>query len=102
MRTVPLILPFALVLGGCYTLDQPKFEQYVNERVSQGMSLSEAELRLAREGFTCEATSAAPAASCARTRQSVLPYSCIERVLLQSSEGRVTSVEVPKIACAGF
>jgi hypothetical protein len=102
MQKAALLLPLAVVLSGCYTVDQPKFEQYVNGRVSAGMSLSEAEALLSQEGFACEGHSAAPAVACTRIRQSLLPYSCVEKALLESSQGKVTAVEVPKIACAGF
>jgi hypothetical protein len=102
MRKAALLFPLTLALGGCYTVDQSKFERYVNGHVSPGVELSEAEQRLAQDGFQCQASSSAPAVDCSRMQQSLLPYTCVERVLLRAQEGRVASVEVPKIACAGF
>jgi hypothetical protein len=102
MRKAVPLLPLMLALGGCYTVDQAKFERYVSGRASVGMELPEAEQWLSQDGFQCQGDSSASAVDCSRMRQSVLPYTCIERVLLRSREGRVGSVEVPKIACAGL
>jgi hypothetical protein len=41
---------------------------------------------------------------CSRLRQSLMPYSCVERVRLYSSgsDRVVTEIEIRKIACAGL
>lgn len=91
-----------LVLPGCYTVNQEGFTKHVEQIVAPGMRLSEAAMRLSKDGFACDALVSSPAVTCTRDRQSVLPYTCIERVNLVSSNEIVSAIQVPPIACAGF
>lgn len=90
----------ALVLGGC-TDEQSKFEDSVHHQVSLGMPLQAATANLSKLKLECSGSNPV---DCSRVRQSLLPYSCVERVRLRWSEPDqvVDQVEIPKIACTGF
>ena len=95
------VLFCALDLSGCYFRDQQAFEHRVQSHVAVGMSAQDAIARLSDLRLTCTGTHPA---DCSRIRQSLMPYSCIERVRLYWSEQtqRITKVEIPKIACTGL
>lgn len=101
MTSLNLPLLLCLCLCGCYTPNQERFEADVRANVEAGMPLSSAVAKLASSGFACDAGS--PVA-CARTRQLLLPSTCIEHVRLKVNPGKdiVRDVEIPPIACAGF
>lgn len=102
MKRIALVLT-VLTLGGCYTPNHARLSANVGQRVTVGTSLSTATESLTREGFDCDAKIQAPAMDCSRTRSGFL-YACVERVLLatDASTGRVSAVDVQKIACAGL
>lgn len=104
MRHHAIVL-FALVsLPGCYTVNQERFSAYAVSAVSAGMPLEAATVRLQKDGFHCDPRSSAPATTCTRDRQSLLPYTCVERINLTAREDRsiIARVEVPQIMCAGL
>jgi hypothetical protein len=72
--------------------------------VSVGMPFVTAIEHLVKAGFSCDDRVRAPAVSCERNRMSLLPYACVQRVLLMSDVERKIVVEVnPRpIACAGL
>jgi hypothetical protein len=84
--------------------DNQRFQTFVEKNVSSGMSLADAERHLKHAGFSCDDRVAAPEISCARDRQSLLPYACIQRVNLLTGPDGTTVIEVtPKpIGCAGL
>jgi hypothetical protein len=96
-----LTLVCALVLGGCGNDDQSQFEESVHRQVSLGMPLQAAAANLSKLKLECSGTNPV---DCSRIRQSLLPYSCVERVRLHWSEPDqvVDEVEIPKIACTGL
>jgi hypothetical protein len=83
-RFVRLVVAVVLLtLGGCYFANQPRLERTVHDH--------------------CQCSGTSPV-DCSRLRQSLMPYSCVERVRLYSS-GKppvVDAIEVPKIACTGL
>jgi hypothetical protein len=95
---------FLASLSGCYTVSNERLSQDVRALVQPGMEIPLAIDRLEGKGFKCDPQSPAPAITCAKTQQSVLPYTCIERVTLMSSNcpARVERIAIPPIACAGF
>jgi hypothetical protein len=95
-----LALP-VLGLSGCYFRNQKSFERRVERAVSTGMPLHQAVTRLSDLRLTCTLVNPA---DCSRIRQSLMPYSCVERVRLYwSGEAQqVTRIEIPEIACAGL
>lgn len=93
-----------LCLAGCYTVNDGQFSSDMTTLVRPGMHMNAAIERLNIQGFGCDSRSAAPATTCTKTRQSLLPYTCIERVNLIPAVGLATveRVDIPKIACAGL
>ncbi len=91
-------------LSGCYTVNQERFSAYAASAVSAGMPLAAGTAHLQKDGFHCDPRSSAPATTCTRDRQSLLPYSCVERIDLYPREDKTTivRVEVPTIMCAGL
>jgi hypothetical protein len=104
MPKYALIAGFLLCLSGCYTVNNGRFSSDMRALVRPGMQMNAAIERLKLEGFDCDSRSAAPAITCTKTRQSLLPYTCIERVNLVPAAGlgTVERVDIPKIACAGL
>lgn len=105
--TMPrLLLPaaLALVLSGCYTVNNERFAGTMHALVKGGMPMTDAVARLKAEGFSCDPMLPMPSLTCSKTRQSMAPHTCIERVNLITAPdpSRVGAVEVPKIACAGL
>ena len=74
----------AVPLGLLYRNNE-RFSQDVRALVRPGMDIPLAINRLEGNGFECDPRSSAPAITCVKTRQGVLPYTCIERVNLMSS-----------------
>jgi hypothetical protein len=91
----------AALLSGCYFVNQPKFEASINRRVSVGMPLQAAVAALGERKMHCNGENPV---DCSRLRQSLMPYSCVERVRLYSSgsDRLVTEIQIPRIACAGL
>lgn len=104
MRRHALALFSLACLSGCYTVNQERFSAYAASAVSAGTPLAAATARLQKDGFHCDPRSSAPATTCTRDRQSLLPYTCIERINLFPREDGTTiaRVEVPQIMCAGL
>lgn len=98
------LLLMLIPLTSCYTLNQERFTNYATETVPAGTAWNQAISRLAADGFRCEADGAVATVSCTRLRQSLLPYTCIERIQLQPDAEKkiVDTVKVPAIACAGL
>lgn len=103
------LLGAALLAGisGCASMnrsDNAKFQAVVAKSVSPGMPFVSGLEHLVKAGFTCDDRGSAPAVTCTRMRQNILPYACIQRVDLKTDSDRKTIVEVtPKpIACAGL
>jgi len=84
--------------------DNQKFRSEVAEEVSVEMPLITAKEHLAKAGFSCDERSSSPEVTCTRDKESVLPYSCVQRVNLTPDSKRETVIAVtPKaIICAGF
>jgi hypothetical protein len=93
-----------LALAGCYTVDNERFARHVDSLVRPGMTVAEARRRLEADGFSCDPRSVAGAVTCGKTRQSLLPYTCIERVDLRPRDEQLAAdkVEVKQILCAGL
>lgn len=102
LRRLLLACGAAALLSGCYTVDQGRFAASMQTLLPEGVAASEAVRRLQANGFNCDAPVSAP--TCARTRQRLLPSTCIERVNLVVAPGTdvLESVEVRPIVCAGF
>lgn len=100
------ILGFLSVSGcaGMSPKDNARFQAVVAKNVSVGMPFVTAIEHLVKAGFSCDDRVAAPAVSCWRDRQSLLPYACIQRVNLMTDSERKTIVEViaKPIGCAGL
>jgi hypothetical protein len=89
------------LLSGCYIVNQPRFEASIHKRASVGMPLQAAVAALGERKMHCNGENPV---DCSRLRQSLMPYSCVERVHLYSSgpDRLVTEIQIPKIACAGL
>jgi hypothetical protein len=97
----------ALALVGCpgmSVIDNERFRALVARTVSPGMPFVAAIEKLVKAGFSCDDQSSAPLVTCAKNRQSLLPYACFERVNLATDADRrkVTEVAPQPIACAGL
>lgn len=104
LRDVGNVLAGAIALatmGGCYFANQPKLERTIHARMVVGMPLATAISNASAMRFNCGRTSPV---DCTRLRQSLMPYSCVERVRLYSSGTPpvIDAIEIPKIACAGL
>ena len=88
-------------ISGCYFANQPRLENTVRAHIAVGMPLSTAIGNASALRFKCIG---ANPADCTRLRQSIMPYSCVERFRLFSSgaPAKVDGIEIPKIACAGL
>lgn len=93
-----------LSLSGCYTVNDQRFSAHVRTLVQPGMPMDAAIAALQGNGFSCDAQSPARSTSCSKTRQRLLPSTCIERVNLYGAalHAKVERVEVSKIVCAGL
>ncbi len=96
-----LILVGVALLNGCYFVNQPRFEASVHRQVTVGMPLQSAVAALSQLKLHCDGHDPL---DCSRLRQSLLPYSCVERVRLYLStvDPVITEIQIPKIACAGL
>lgn len=92
----------APMLAGCYTVDQDRHAASMHALLPQGVTVAEAVRRLQANGFACDGPETA--STCGRTRQRLLPSTCIERVNLVVAPGTdaLERVAVPPIVCAGF
>lgn len=88
-------------LGGCYFVNQPRLERAVHAHLAVGMLLQTAVGNASTMKFKCSGTGPV---DCSRLRQSLMPYSCVERIRLYSAgmPPVVDAIEIPKIACAGL
>jgi hypothetical protein len=104
MHRYVFITSCLLCLGGCYTVNNERFAADMRKLVEPGLNMASATKQLKANGFTCDGVSAAPLTTCTRTRQSLLPYTCIERVNLVPAgvPSGVERVDIPQIMCAGF
>jgi hypothetical protein len=94
-------------LAGCVGMspeDNARFQSVVSKNVSPGMSFVTGVEHLVKAGFSCDDRSSAPAVTCTRKRDSLLPYTCIQPVNLITDADRKTITEViPKpIRCVGL
>ena len=99
---VRLALLFGVTdLNGWYFANQRAFEHRVLNQVAVGMPVEDAIARLSVMRLDC---SRGNPEDCSRIRQSPMPYSCVERVRVSWTEQthRVSNIEIPRIACAGF
>jgi hypothetical protein len=103
MKKLALALT-TISLSGCYTANHAKLSEHVGQHVTSGLAISTAMANLKAEGFTCNKIAKLPSIECSRTRQGAVLYTCIERTTLafDSNTEKVTSFEVPPIACAGL
>ena len=93
-----------LWLGGCYTVSNERFSADIHKLLEPGFDMASATKNLEAIGFSCDSVSAAPSTTCTKTRQGILPYTCIERVNLipASKQTGVERVDIPQIMCAGL
>jgi len=101
LASVPLLVAFA-GLCGCVGVNQDFFAAHMHALVRPGMPTADAVAALQGRGFSCDSRVAAPAISCTKERQSLLPSTCIERVNLLVATSTVTGIEVPQVMCAGL
>ncbi|MCS0660700.1 hypothetical protein [Massilia terrae] len=96
----------ACVLGltGCYTVNNERFAEHARSLVEPGIAMDAAIRQLEADGFSCSPAAPTPSRTCAKTRQRLLPSTCIERINLYSSVNsvKVEQIEVPQIVCAGL
>lgn len=102
-----LFVPILLGISGCPGMgprDNARFRTVVAKNVTVGMPFVTAIEHLVRAGFSCDDRVAAPAVSCTRDRQSLLPYACMQQVNLITDVERKTVLEVTPlpIGCAGL
>jgi hypothetical protein len=101
-----VVVTVALLAGcpGMSKRDNERFQAVVAKHVSPGMPFVTGIEHLVQAGFSCDDRVAAPAVTCSRSRQSLLPYACIQRLNLMTDADRKTIVEIiPKpIGCAGL
>lgn len=99
-----LLLGMSVALSACYTVDQARYNSFVLDTVRPGLPMAQAAGHLAEEGFHCSGATTAASLTCTRVRQSLYPFSCVERVTLLRRAGTNTvgEVEIPPIACAGL
>jgi len=83
--------------------DNARFQSVVAKNVSPGMPFATALQHLTKAGFSCDRPAAAEV-SCTRSRESLLPYACVQRVNLMTDSNRTTVATVTPmpIACAGL
>jgi hypothetical protein len=93
-----------LCLGGCYTVNNERFAADMHKLVAPGLDMASATKHLEANKFTCDSVSVTPPSTCTRTRQSLLPYTCIERVNLVPATEKpgVERLDIPQIVCAGL
>jgi len=101
------IIATVVFLTGCPGMGKranERFQVVVAKNVSVGMPFVTAIEHLVKAGFSCDDRVRAPAVSCERDRMSLLPYTCVQRVILMTDVERRTVVEVnPRpIGCAGL
>jgi hypothetical protein len=84
--------------------ENARLQSVVAKNVSPGMPFATALQNLHKSGFSCDDRPATIEVTCTRSRQSLLPYACIQRVNLMTDSSRttVTTVTPMPIACAGL
>jgi hypothetical protein len=101
MRKWIFLSTLCALLSACYFVHQDKFEEAVRSWIRIDMPFATAISILGTKGMTC--TGGNPA-SCARLRQGLQPYSCVERVNVSFAGPNmlVDAIQIPKIHCAGL
>jgi hypothetical protein len=94
-----IITVSSVVLAACYTPNQSQLDDWVSQQIAVGMPLSVAITKLSREGFLCSGSNPV---DCARSRQRILPSTCIERVRLSHAASAVDKIDTSPIRCAGL
>ncbi|MBE7217120.1 MAG: hypothetical protein INR64_01465 [Caulobacteraceae bacterium] len=91
-----------MLLPSCNTPSQAAYERQVNAAVAPGMRADQAEVALARIGFSCF-RSGASADDCTKHTADKVIATCIQHVVLhyEPSETRLASVETRPLACVG-
>lgn len=89
----------SVLLSACYSPNQPQFEDWVNHQIAVGIPLSVSISKLSEEGFECSGYNPV---ECVRTRQRILPSTCIERVRLSHAGSTVDKIDISEIVCAGL
>jgi hypothetical protein len=104
MTKLLLAVICAVCIAGCYTVNNERFAGHVQTLVEPGIKMDTATRRLEADGFSCGPAAPTPSRTCAKTRQRLIPSTCIERVNLYTSGNSaiVERIEVPHIVCAGF
>ena len=107
LRFVWVEVALLTAVAGCAGMspaDNAKFQAVVAKNVSVGTPFVTAIEHLVKAGFSCDQASSAPDVTCTRSSQSILPYSCVQRVNLTTDIYRETVVAVtPRpIGCAGL
>jgi hypothetical protein len=102
-----LAVSIPLTVGGCAGMskaDNERFQAVVAKNVSLGMPFVTAIGNLVKAGFSCDDRSSAPAVTCERSRDSILPFSCVQRVALTTDAYRqmVVTVTPRPIICASL
>ena len=99
-----LLLATFSACAGMTPDDNQAFRHEIDNTIHVNMSLTTAEQRLGKAGFTCDERSSAPEISCTRTRDNILLYSCMQRVNMTTDSDRnmVTAVMPKAIMCYGF
>ena len=104
MRIIPMLaLAPALLLAGCYTVNQTRLGSFVTDTVQPGMPIEQALVRMRVEDFYCNTSSGGSVAICTRTRESLMRGTCVERVdLIRSavSASLVGAIDILEIKCS--
>jgi len=97
-----LMLAAVLLTLGCYFPHQTTFERSVHRQVRLAMPVTAAVANLGKLKLRCYQNGSQW--DCTRLPASLLPFSCIERVVMTSSDpdGLVTNIDVRKILCTGM
>lgn len=100
MRVGP-VFALALLASGCASDDLTRVDEEARRLVRRGMAVGDAQAALRSAGFRCSDTRQG-ISTCTRLRNHRVVASCLQRVNLAVAHGRVSSVDVPQPACAGF
>ena len=98
------IVATSLSLTACYFPNQARFERHVHQRVVVGMRYDDAVAALTKDRIKCGGTRDPHRFDCNRFRESLSPFTCVERLYLDVAEnsGLVESIDIPEIGCAGL
>jgi hypothetical protein len=103
MMALTLALAPALLLSGCYTVNQARLGNFVADTVRPGMPLEQALVRMRVEDFSCNTSSGGTVTICTRAHERLLRGTCVERVDLvrsPASAGLVGSIDILEIKCS--